>query len=144
MHEFKSDTFVLDNYLKILELEKILEDYSIDLSETGYYPEVYPWLIRDLGSVLAASGKMKEAMDLSGDLISAVYELTGSAITANYYGTLYCVLLCLDKDDSESALALWENFERYLDEHKEDYSDEELDTMKLRIDILKKEISGQK
>lgn len=146
MREFKGDTFAVDHYIDILHLEKALEDASIAMNqrEEPYIPEAYPYVVKDLGFALAASGKMKEALDLSGDLISAIYDITGSAIYANFFGTQYGAQLYVAEDDPESAIALWENFERYLDEYKEDYTSEELEDMRGRIDNEKKAISELK
>lgn len=146
MREFKGDTFAVDHYIDILHLEKALEDASIAMNQSDepYIPEAYPYVVKDLGFALAASGRMKEALDLSGDLISAIYDITGSAIYANFFGTQYGAQLYVAEDDPESAIALWENFERYLDEYKEDYTSEELEDMKGRIDNEKKAISELK
>lgn len=146
MREFKGDTFAVDHYIDILHLEKALEDASIAMNQSDepYIPEAYPYVVKDLGFALAASGKMKEALDLSSDLISAIYDITGSAIYANFFGTQYGAQLYVAEDDPESAIALWENFERYLDEYKEDYTSEELEDMKGRIDNEKKAISELK
>lgn len=143
MRELKGDTFAVDQYIDILHLEKAMEDASIELNQRDepYIPEVYPYVVKDLGFALASKGNMEEALNLSGDLISAIYDITGSAIYANFFGTQYGAQLYEAEDDIETAIGLWENFERYLDEYKDDYSSEELNDMKARIEREKQALA---
>lgn len=145
MQELRGDTFAVDQYIDILHLEKAIEDASIAMNQRDepYIPEVYPTVVKDLGFALAAAGKMEEALNLSGDLISAVYGITGSAIYANFFGTKYGSQLYEAKDDIETAIGLWENFERYLDEYKDDYSPEELSDMKAHIEREKQALTSK-
>lgn len=86
MQEYKGDDVAREDFINNLQLEKAMEDVSIQLQadNTGYIPEVYPNVVRDLGFALASSGKMDEAHELFYDLIDGVYGLTGSALLANY------------------------------------------------------------
>lgn len=145
MQELRGDTFAVDQYIDILHHEKAIEDASIAMNQRDepYIPEVYPAVMKDLGFALAAAGKMEEALNLSGDLISAVYDITGSAIYANFFGTKYGSQLYEAKDDIETAIGLWENFERYLDEYKDDYSPEELSDMKAHIEREKQALTSK-
>ena len=146
MREYRGDTFAVDQYIDILHLEKAMEDASIAMNQRDepYIPEVYPYVVKDLGFALASSGKMEEALNLSGDLISAVYDVTGSAIYANFFGTKYGAQLYSAENDNQTAIGLWENFERYLDEYKDDYTPEELSDMKGRIEKEKQSLSSLK
>lgn len=146
MRELRGDTFAVEQYIDILHLEKAMEDASIAMNQRDepYIPEVYPYVVKDLGFALASSGKMEEALNLSGDLISAVYDITGSAIYANFFGTQYGAQLYAAENDNKTALGLWENFERYLDEYKDDYTSEELSDIKVRIDKEKQSLSSLK
>lgn len=146
MREFKGDAFAVKHYIDILHLEKAMEDASIAMNqrEEPYIPEAYPYVLNDLGFALASSGKINEALNLSGDFISAVYNATGSSLYANFCGTKYGARLYVAIDDPESAIGLWEEFERYLDENKDDYEPEELESIKRRIVKEKKEISELK
>lgn len=143
MRELKGDNFAVDHYIDILHLEKAMEDASIELNQRDepYIPEVYPYVVQDLGFALASKGNMEEALNLSGDLISAIYDITGSAIYANFFGTQYGAQLYEAEGDTETAIGLWENFERYLDEYKDDYSSEELNDMMARIEREKQALA---
>lgn len=145
MRELRGDTFAVDNYIDILHLEKAIEDASIAMNQLDepYIPEVYPVVVKDLGLALAAAGKMEEALNLSGDLISAVYDITGSAIYANFFGTQYGAQLYAAENDNETAIALWDNFSSYLDEYQDDYTPEELNDMKTRIEREKQDLASK-
>ena len=146
MREFKGDAFAIEQYIDILRFEKVMEEATIAMSPRGesYMPEAYPYVLNDLGLALAISGEMEEALKLSDDFISVVYRATGSAISANFCGTKYGARLFVAVDDPENAIRLWEKFERYLDENKDDYEPEELESIRRRIVKEKKEISELK
>lgn len=144
MNMYKGEAFATEHYINVLKLEKCLEEASITMSqdEEQYIPQIYPFVVRDLGYFLAATGRMDEALELSGDLISAFHKLTGSAIYANFYGTQYTAQLCLTDNDPETALYLWENLEKYIDEHRDEYSSEELEEITEQIQVEKKNITA--
>lgn len=128
MREFKGDDFALKHYIDDLQLEKAMEDFSIALNEetSGYVPEAYPAMVMDLGYALLADGRMEEAQNLFGDIVNAVYGLTGDALYANFLGTKYAAHLYVKDNKDDWALETWENFKEYLNENKTDYSEEEL------------------
>jgi hypothetical protein len=146
MRELRGDTFAVEQYIDILHLEKAMEDASIAMNQRDepYIPEVYPYVVKDLGFALASKGNLEEALNLSGDLISAIYDITGSAIYSNFFGTQYGAQLFEAEDDIKTAIGLWENFERYLEEYKDDYSPEELSDMKTRIDREKQALANKR
>lgn len=129
MQVYKGDDDALKQYIENLQLEKAMEDLSIDLQAdgNGYIPDVYPFVIRDLGYSLAITGKMIEAQELFKDLIDAVYGLTGDALYANYIGTQYVAKLYILDGNVEWAIESWRSFKEYLEEYKTDYDEEELD-----------------
>lgn len=128
MREYKGDDFALKHYIDDLQLEKAMEDFSIALNEenSGYIPEAYPAMVMDLGYALLADGRMEEAQDLFGDLVNAVYGITGDALYANFLGTKYGARLYVKDGKDDFAVATWENFKDYLNENKSDYTEEEL------------------
>lgn len=136
MREFRGDTFAVDKYIDILYLEKAMEDASIAMHEgdADYIPEVYPIVVKDLGFALATSGKMEEALELSGDLIEAAYSITGSEIYANFIGTQYGSQLYEQKGDKKTAITIWEGLKQYLDEYKDDFNPKDLEVFLPRID----------
>ena len=100
---------------------------------TGYVPEVYPHVIRELGLALATSGKMDEAHELFYDLIDGVYGLTGSALFANYIASEYAEQLYLIEDDKEGAIANWNRFKEAIEQNKTDFDTEEVEVCLKRI-----------
>ena len=129
MREYKGDEYALNEYIGLLQLEKALEDATIDMQAdiTGYVPEVYPYVIRDLGFALVDTGKMDEAQDLFNDLINAVYLMTGDALFANFHGTKYAASLYQRKGMKLWARGTWDNFKDYLEENRSDYDEEDLE-----------------
>jgi hypothetical protein len=128
MQEYKGEDEALDDYISNLQLEKALEDASIDMQadNTGYVPEVYPYVIRDLGMGLVVTGKMNEAQEMFSDMINGVYGLTGDALYANFVGTQYAAQLYILDSKPDWALATWDNFKDYLKENESDYDPEDL------------------
>ena len=128
MREYKGDTFAFNEYIDLLQLEKAMEDVSIAMSaeNNGYVPEVYPYVVQELGSALVSVGKMDEAQDLFRDLIDGVYGLTDDALFANFFGTRYCAELYLQDDKPDWALATWDDFKEFLENNKSDYDPEDL------------------
>ena len=126
MQEYKGEDDAREDFINNLQLEKALEDMSIELQadNTGYIPEVYPNVVRDLGIALASSGKMDEAHELFYDLIDGVYGLTGSALLANYIASDYAEKLYLIEDDKEGAIANWNRFKDAVEQSKENYDPE--------------------
>ncbi len=135
MQEYKGKDYALEEYINNLQLEKVLEDASIDLhaENTGYVPEVYPHVIRELGLALATSGKMDEAHELFYDLIDGVYGLTGSALFANYIASEYAEQLYLIEDDKDGAIANWNRFKEAIEQNKTDFDTEEVEICLKRI-----------
>ena len=129
MQEYKGDDVAREDFINNLQLEKAMEDVSIQLQadNTGYVPEVYPNVVRDLGFALASSGKMDEAHELFYDLIDCVYGLTGSALLANYIASDYAAELYLIDGDKEGAIANWNLFKNAIEQNKANYDPEEVE-----------------
>lgn len=129
MQEYKGDDVAREDFINNLQLEKAMEDVSIQLQadNTGYIPEVYPNVVRDLGFALASSGKMDEAHELFYDLIDGVYGLTGSALLANHIASDYAAELYLIDGDKEGAIANWNLFKNAIEQNKASYDPEEVE-----------------
>lgn len=127
MQEYRENTYALEESINILQLEKALEDASIQMQtdNTGYVPEVYPRVVMDLGIALAESGKIDDARNLFYDLINGVYGLSGSALLANYIASDYAEKLYLIEGDKEGAIANWNRFKDAIEQSKENYDPEE-------------------
>lgn len=123
MLEYKGVEFARKKYIDLLKLEKALEDTSIAIQAdgNGYIPEVYPYLIKELGLALTADGKLDEALELADDLINIVYQTSGETLYANFVGTQYAAKLYLYLDDKKNAIGIWEDFKRFLDDTTDDY-----------------------
>lgn len=136
MQEYKGEDAAREDFINNLQLEKAMEDVSIQLQadNTGYVPEVYPNVVRDLGIALASSGKMDEAHELFWDLIDGVYGLTGSALLANYIASDYAEKLYLIEEDTEGAIANWNRFKEAVEQNKSAYDPEEVEICLKRID----------
>ena len=136
MQEYKGEDAAREDFINNLQLEKAMEDVSIQLQadNTGYVPEVYPNVVRDLGIALASSGKMDEAHELFYDLIDGVYGLTGSALLANYIASDYAEKLYLIEDDAEGAIANWNRFKEAVEQNKSAYDPEEVEVCLRRIE----------
>ena len=136
MQEYKGEDAAREDFINNLHLEKAMEDVSIQLQaeNTGYVPEVYPNVVRDLGIALASSGKMDEAHELFYDLIDGVYGLTGSALLANYIASDYAEKLYLIEDDAEGAIANWNRFKEAVEQNKSAYDPEEVEVCLRRIE----------
>lgn len=136
MQEYKGNDYAREEYINLLQLEKALEDASIEMhaDDTGYVPEVYPSVVCDLGIALANSGKMDEAHELFYDLIDGVYGLTGSALLANYMASKYAERLYLIEDDKEGAIANWNRFKEAVEQNKNDFDPEEVEVCIKRVE----------
>ena len=136
MQEFKGEDAAREDFINNLQLEKAMEDVSIQLQadNTGYVPEVYPNVVRDLGIALASLGKMDEAHELFWDLIDGVYGLTGSALLANYIASDYAEKLYLIEEDTEGAIANWNRFKEAVEQNKSAYDPEEVEVCLRRIE----------
>jgi len=128
MQEYDGDDLALEQYISNLQLEKAMEDFSIELQAdgNGYIPEVYPFVIRDLGYGLVVTGKMDEAQELFKNLIDGVYGLTGDALYANLVGTQYVAKLYSLDGNVGWAIETWKNFKSFLEENQSDYDEEDL------------------
>lgn len=136
MQEYKGNDYALEEYISILQFEKAQEDASIQMQagNTGYVPEVYPQVVRELGIALATSGKMDEAYELFYDLIDDVYGLTGRALLANYMASDYAEQLYLIEGDKEGAIANWNWFKEAVEQNKTDFDLEEAEVCLKRVD----------
>ena len=136
MQEYREQDYALKELINLLKLEKALEDASIQMQadNTGYIPEVYPHVVRDLGLALAWSGRIDEARDLFYDLIDGVYGLTGSALLANYMASDYAEKLYLIEGDKDGAIANWNRFKEAVVQNKSEYESEEVELCLKRIE----------
>ena len=136
MQEYRGDDYAREEFINLLQLEKALEDASIQMQAdyTGYVPEVYPRVVRDLGIALAESGKIDEARDLFYDIIDGVYRLTGSALFANFIASDYAEKLYLIEGDKQGAIANWNRFKEAIEQNKSDFDLEEFEVCMKRID----------
>jgi len=136
--EYEGTDKALEEYINNLQLEKAMEDLTIDMrpDNSFYVPEFYPYVVRDLGMGLAITGKMDEAQDMFSDLINAVYDMTGNALYANFVGTQYSAQLYLLDQKPDWALATWESFKVYLEENKSDYEEEELSNCMAKVEDI--------
>lgn len=136
MAEYKGEEYATKEYQSLLQLEKALEDNTIAMSaeSTGYIPEVYPYVIQDLGNTLVSTGNLDEAMNLFEDYIHAIVGLTGDALYANLCGTYYITNLYIQDGKPDWALGSWENFKEYLEKNRAYYDSEALEECFERID----------
>ena len=136
MQEYKGKGFALKEYIDLLQLEKAMEEFVIDIhyGRDDYTPEVYPHVILDLGRSLVRIGKMDEAQELFDDMLSGIYGLTEDALLANYVGTKYAADLYLIDGKPDRALATWDYFKEYLEENKTDYDENDFARCMARID----------
>ena len=139
MREYKGAEFARKKYIDLLQLEKALEDTSVALQVDGneYIPEVYPYLIRDLGLALTDDGRLNEALNLTDDLMNVVYQISGETLYANFVGTQYVAKLYLFLDDKENAIGTWEDFKRFLNDKADDYP---ADIVKELMDQIQEQI----
>lgn len=136
MQEYKGKDAARENFINNLQLEKAMENVSIQLQadNSGYVPEVYPLVVRDLGIALASSGKMDEAHNLFNDLIEGVYSLSGSALLANYIASDYAEKLYIIEGKTEGAIANWKRFKEAVEQNKSAYDPEEVQVCLHRIE----------
>lgn len=95
--KYRDKSFALNEYISTLQIEKTMEELTIALrsEDNGYIPEVYPYVLTDLGKTLAKVGRMDEALALVDDLrpaILSIYngnELDAEVIEAGYKSHLY-------------------------------------------------------
>ena len=141
----EGDDEAMDDYINNLQLEKALEDASIEMQadNTGYVPEVYPYVIRDLGMGLVVTGKMNEAQEMFSDMVNGVYGLTGDALYANFVGTQYAAQLYILDSKPDWALATWDNFKDYLKENESDYDPEDLAQCLAQIEYEMNRLQGK-
>lgn len=137
MQEYKGEDEALEDYINNLQFEKALEDVAIDMhaDKTGYVPEVYPHIIRDLGTGLVMTGKMDEAQELFSDMVNGVYGLTGDALYANFVATQYAAQLYILDNKPILAVATWDDFKDYLEENKSNFEPKELNDCLVRIEF---------
>ena len=136
MQEYKGDEVALDEYISLLQLEKAMEDFSIEMQAdgNGYIPEVYPYVVRDLGFGLVVTGKIDEALEFAGDMAYAVYGLTGDTLFADFTSTQYAAQLYTLNREFEQAVDVWEGYKDYLNENRSDYDPEALEQCLSRIE----------
>ena len=128
MREYKGEEAAIEDYISNLQLEKAIEDGTIAFSaeNTGYVPEAYPYVIRELGSTLVSVGRMDEAQEMYDDCVDAIYALTGDALNAIFSGTYYSAYLYLQGDEPDLALETWEVLRDYLEANGADFDPEDL------------------
>lgn len=126
MREFKEEDFTLEKYIEVLRLEKAMEDLTIHMGAgtDGYVPEVYPYVVMDLGFALANSGELDEALNFFDDLINVMYLITDDALLSNFVGVKYVSKLYLENEQPEMAIASWLDFKAYLEEDKSEYPED--------------------
>jgi tetratricopeptide (TPR) repeat protein len=109
LREYREDRAAVDQYLGVLEFERLLEEAAIAMQAegNGYVPEVYPFVLRDLGYCLAAAGRMDEAEDMFDAIVSGVYSLQGDELYAFYCGTGYLARLYFQSGRKDLAEEAW-------------------------------------
>ncbi len=139
MQEFKGDDYARKEYIKLLQLEKFLEDTAIDLQKNGnhYVPDVYPEVIIELGYALVDDGRFEDAYSLFPELTNGIYDLTGDALTANFVGTKYASVLFQRTGQRESSKNVWDTLINFLQFYNEDYDESELEECLERIQLEK-------
>ena len=145
MQEYKGLDYAREEYIKLLQMEKSLEDMSIGLQNNGnhYVPDVYPEVITKLGYTLVEDGRFEEAFRLFPELINGIYGLTGDALTANFLGTKYVSVLYQRVGQRESSKNVWDTLINYLQLYNEDYEDAELEECLKQIQIEKEYLDEQ-
>lgn len=143
LREYRDDA--ADLYIEELRTEKTFEDMTIVLHAAGtnYIPEVYPYVVTDLGSVLAHSGEMDEAQNLFDDLTRAVFCMSEDALYANFCGVQYSARLYLQEGMDEQAIASWQNFKEYLENNESAFPENEWRKIMEKIDQEIREINGR-
>ena len=99
LFKYRDKGFALDGYIKTLKFEKTMEELTIALrsEDNGYIPEVYPYVLTDLGSNLAEAGRIDEALAIADDLkpiFLSLYngnELDAEVIEAGYKSRVYAL-----------------------------------------------------
>ena len=136
MKEYKGDAYAVEEYINILHVELAMEKVSIALQadNTGYVPDVYPNVVRDLGTALASIGRFDEARNLFYDLIDGVYGLSGSALLANYVASDYIADLYLIEGKKDDAIANWNRLKDAVEMNIDDYNPEDVEFCLSRIE----------
>lgn len=128
MIEYRGWDFATEEYISYLHFEKVICDVIITIltEPTGYFPEVYPNVITELGSALVSVGKIDEAMGMCGDYLNAIALNTGDAHYANFCAAGYIANLYIKDNQPDLALAIWDDFKDFLEENESYYDPEEL------------------
>ena len=140
MIEYKGYDFALEKYIDTLQMEKEMEDLTIAMhSETnGYVPDVYPFVIEDLGTALVYAGKIDEAKELTGDYIQGIYSLSGNILLARLKGAYYTADLFVRNEDPKGAISSWESFKSLIERNKKEIAQEDYAQC---MEIINKEIN---
>ena len=136
LYEYREDTFATEEYIDVLQLEKAMEDMTMTMSPdySSYVPEVYPYVIQDLGKSLVKMGRLEDAEQLFEDYVNAIHNLTGDSLYANLCGTIYITNLYLQDGKPDWALGSWENFKDFLEKNKDYYNPSNLQECLERIE----------
>lgn len=136
MQEYQGEDEALDKYISLLQLEKAMEDFSIEMQAdgNGYIPEVYPYVVRDLGLGLTATGKIDEALEYADNLAYAVFGLTGDSLFSDFLSTQYVAQLYTLDGQFDQAIDTWEGYKGFLKGNAADYDTEELGSCLTQID----------
>lgn len=136
MKEYRGEAFANGEYIKVLELEKVMEDGTVAMAAggTGYVPRAYPYVLRELGEALVSAGRMGEAQDLFDDYADAIHMMTGDALYANFSAVYFSAHMYMLGGSPTLAAAAWYDFRDYLDNHKDEYNPHELEKCFERIE----------
>lgn len=136
MQEYQGEDEALDKYISLLLLEKAMEDLSIEMQSdgNGYIPEVYPYVVRDLGLGLTTTGKINEALEFADNLAYAVFGLTGDTLFSDFLSTQYVAQLYTLDGQFDQAVDTWEGYKEFLKGNAADYEAEELENCIIQID----------
>ena len=136
LHEYWGEPSATEEYVKVLQLEKAMEDLSKRKYDDGtqYVPEVYPEMIMDLGLSMASIGQIDEAREFFYDIIIAIYIQTGDNLLAHFVASKYAAELYLKEGQSDNAISNWKLFKEALENNKSVYDSDELELILQQID----------
>lgn len=137
LFEYRDRDFALQTLIDLLELQKAMGDMLIytNAEDGGYVPELYPFVLRDLGYAYAESGREEDAIDLFELFAGSVYLITGNPLKANFSSTLYLVNVYMISGDAEAALGTWDKFKSYHLAHGDEYDPEELEACLEQVEL---------
>lgn len=143
--EYKDFNYAANEIIDLLKFEKTLEELSITKgkNDPNCIPEVYTYVINDLGAALATIGKMDEAHDLWKDIANAIYMRTRNALYASFNGAGYAASLYLQEGMTDQAINIWEDFKAFVEEFKSDFDKEEVAECMATIDQILLDLSNR-